>query len=238
MSKIVVVIPFYNESNRIDPTVFTDTFNNHPLYDFLLVDDGSTDDTYQKLTSFSSHENVTVLSLKINSGKAEAIRSGVMNSTGYDYIAYFDADFSTPMDQLKRLIDFAEENKKYKIVMGARIKLIGNEVKRSVWRHYFGRVFATLISNFILATPVYDTQCGAKVIQYTTARKLFELPFLTRWLFDVELLLRLKKTENIEDVVIEIPLNKWVETGNTKIKLTEFLSFPLQLIKIYFKYGK
>ncbi len=238
MNKIVVIIPFYNESNRIETAVFDATFRNYPFYDFILVDDGSNDDTLQKLKAFSHHENIAVLPLPVNSGKAEAIRSAVMNSARYDYIAYFDADFSTPIDQLKKLIDFAQEHEKYKIVMGARIKLIGNEVKRSFWRHYFGRVFATLISKFILDTPIYDTQCGAKVIQYATAVQLFEKPFFTRWLFDVELLLRLKKTDNIEAVVIEIPLDKWIEMGNTKIKTTEFVSFPFQLVKIYFKYVK
>lgn len=238
MNKVVVIIPFYNESNRIDLSVFTTAFSHYSYYDFLLVDDGSSDDTFHKLSSFSDYKNVRVISLTPNSGKAEAIRSGVMNSTDYDYIAYFDADFSTPIDQLKKLIDFALDNKKYKIIMGARIKLIGNGVVRSLKRHYFGRIFATLISNFILKTPVYDTQCGAKVIQFKTAKVLFENPFLTRWLFDVELLLRLKKIDKIEDVVIEIPLDKWVEMGNTKIKLIEFLSFPFQLIKIYFKYVK
>lgn len=238
MNKIAVVIPFYNESNRIDLSVFNDAFSQYSDYDFLLVDDGSGDDTIHKLSSFSNHKNVRVISLKVNSGKAEAIRNGVMNSADYDYIAYFDADFSTPIDQLKKLIDFALDNPKYKFVMGARIKLIGNGVVRSLKRHYFGRIFATLISNFILKTPVYDTQCGAKVIQFQTAKVLFENPFLTRWLFDVELLLRLKNTDRIEDVVIEIPLDKWVEMGNTKIKLIEFLSFPFQMIKIYFKYVK
>lgn len=232
----MVIIPFYNESARIDKELLTTTFLQYQHYDFLLMDDGSSDDTFQILSSFSGHTNVSVLALKVNSGKAEAIRNGVMNAGVYDFIAYFDADFSTPIDQLKRLIDVAVENKQYKIVMGARIKLIGNQVERSLKRHYFGRIFATLTSNIILKTPVYDTQCGAKVIQYQTARTLFEMPFLTRWLFDVELLLRLKKTDSLKDVVIEIPLDKWVEMGNTKIKPIEFLSFPFQLIKVYFKY--
>ncbi len=238
MSKIAIIIPFYNESNRIDLSVFDKAFRQYSYYDFLLVDDGSSDDTFQKLSSFSNHKNVTVISLTVNSGKAEAIRKGVLNSTDYDYIAYFDADFSTPIDQLKKLIDFALDNKGYKIVMGARIKLIGNGVVRSLKRHYFGRIFATLISNFILKTPVYDTQCGAKVIDFETAKIVFEKPFITRWLFDVELLLRLQKSHSLEDVVVEIPLDKWVEMGNTKIKLIEFLSFPFQLIQIYFKYVK
>lgn len=119
--------------------------------------------------------------------------------------------------------------------MATRIKLLGNNVIRSSKRHYLGRIFATIISKFILKTPVYDTQCGAKIIKSDVVFLLFEKEFKTRWLFDVEMLLRLKKSGNLENLVTEIPLATWIEKGNTKIKFKEFISFPIQLIKIYFQ---
>ena len=123
--------------------------------------------------------------------------------------------------------------------MGSRIKLIGNKVNRSLKRHYFGRIFATIISQFILKVPIYDTQCGAKIFNSKVIDVLFDKPFQSKWLFDVELLLRLKNNNyNLQNTVVEIPLNEWTEMGNSKIKFTEVLSFPFQLIKIYFHYAK
>ena len=102
-----------------------------------------------------------------NVGKSEAIRKGVLtvNEDGYEYLGYLDADLATPISEMIRLVGFSVENHKIDFIMGGRIKLIGNEVSRSMKRHYFGRVFATIISQFILKTPIYDTQCGAKIIK-------------------------------------------------------------------------
>ncbi|MBC8644135.1 hypothetical protein H9W95_09105 [Flavobacterium lindanitolerans] len=123
--------------------------------------------------------------------------------------------------------------------MGSRVKLLGNEVVRSQARHYFGRIFATIISKLILRVPVYDTQCGAKIIKGDIAKKLFDKPFLTRWIFDVEMLLRYKMSYSDSLATVkEFPLEIWIEKGNTSIKLKEFLIFPFQILKIYFHYDK
>ena len=90
----------------------------------------------------------------------------------------------------------------------------------------------------VLKTPVYDTQCGAKVIEYTIAKQLFKEKFITKWLFDVELLLRMKVNYNLQENVLEIPLYEWKEKGNSKIKFIDFFKFPFQIIKIYFHYVK
>ena len=171
-----------------------------------------------------------------NVGKAEAIRSAVLFTSDCEFICYYDADLATPMLELDKLIQFSIHHPNYKFIMGARIKLIGNGVQRSLTRHYFGRVFATIVSQFVLKVPVYDTQCGAKVIDYKTAKQIFEQPFISKWLFDVELLKRLQKKQNLKEVVKEIPLESWEEIGNSKIKTADFLQIPFQLFQIYRKY--
>jgi len=211
MNQSLFIIPFYNEEKRIPHSEFIDGFARYHDIDFLLVNDGSVDKTQEILNDFASKfANVSVLNLEKNSGKAEAIR--------------------------KAILEFSKANPNLQIVMGTRIKLLGNSVVRSSKRHYFGRIFATIISNFILETAVYDTQCGAKIIKSEVAVSLFEKEFRTKWLFDVEMLLRLKKRAGkLEGIVAEIPLTTWIEKGNTKIKLKEFISFPVQLIMIYFR---
>ena len=242
MNKLVCIIPFYNEESRFSSTIYDALFLEYQHIDFLLVDDKSTDKTLDLLTYLDEkHTNCELLSLNKNVGKAEAIRNGVLHykNKNYDFIGFLDADLATPICEFDRLFNFISTSEKTIIVMGSRIKLIGNKVNRSLKRHYFGRIFATIISQFILKVPIYDTQCGAKIFNSNVIDKLFDKPFRSKWLFDVELLLRLKNNNhNLQNTVVEIPLNEWTEMGNSKIKFTEVLSFPFQLIKIYFHYAK
>lgn len=232
--KITIIIPFYNEEKRIEIERFHQIFNNYLQYDFILVDDGSTDDTSIILNEFKNKfPNLSILKLDKNVGKAEAIRAAVLSISNADFIVYYDADLATPFSELEKLIQFTVLHQNYKMVMGARIKLIGNGVKRSLKRHYFGRIFATIVSQFVLKVAVYDTQCGAKVIDFKIAKLIFSKPFLSKWLFDVELLKRLQKIHNLNEVVKEIPLENWTEIGNSKIKVIDFFKIPFELLKIY-----
>ncbi|MBP6128222.1 dolichyl-phosphate beta-glucosyltransferase [Flavobacterium sp.] len=232
--KITIIIPFYNEEKRIEIERFHQIFNNYLQYDFILVDDGSTDDTSIILNEFKNKfPNLTILKLDKNVGKAEAIRAAVLSISNADFIVYYDADLATPFSELEKLIQFSILHQNYKMVMGARIKLIGNQVKRSLKRHYFGRIFATIVSQFVLKVAVYDTQCGAKVIDFETAKPIFSKPFISKWLFDVEVLKRLQKIHNLNEVVKEIPLENWTEIGNSKIKVIDFFKIPFELLKIY-----
>lgn len=236
----LIVIPFYNEESRIIKKTYKDAFSRYGDFDFLLVDDSSNDQTPAILDSFSENfNNVIALKLNINSGKAQAIRAGVlsMNTETYDFVAYLDADLATPFEEIINLINYISSRKDIMVVMGARIKLLGNGVHRSLLRHYFGRIFATIISQIVLKVPVYDTQCGAKVFDAKLAKALFEKPFETKWIFDVELLLRYKALDaNFHKKIVELPLNTWEEKEKSKIKPHEFLLFPFQLLKIYVKY--
>lgn len=238
--KLLLIIPFYNESFRISKQEFFEIFEKYASFDFLLVDDGSSDVTLMILKQFSeTFSNVSLLEMGSNSGKAESIRQGVLKkgASKYNYIGYLDADLATPMNEINNLYTIISNSNSFFFVMGSRIKLIGNQVKRSLTRHYIGRIFATIISQFILKIPIYDTQCGAKIIDANLAFQLFKTPFKTKWLFDLELLLRFKKIDSeYYNKTIEIPLNTWIEKGNSKIKFKEMIVFPFQLLKIYIHY--
>ena len=77
------------------------------------------------------------------------------------------------------------------VILASRVSLLGRRIVRSTRRHYLGRIFATLASR-ILRVAVYDTQCGAKLFRCAPAlAAALRDPFLSRWVFDVELLGRL-----------------------------------------------
>lgn len=241
MSKYLFIIPCYNEEKRINLDAFGSFLSSkEETYSFLFVNDGSKDNTAGLIESFCENRaNAELLNLKKNVGKAEAIRSGVLsaNSEKYNYIGYFDADLATPLNELVRLTTLSEEKSHALFLMGSRIKILGiTVIKRKLSRHYIGRIFATIVSN-LLQLPVYDTQCGAKLIKSELAKEIFMEPFSSKWLFDVELLFRIKKVHpDYATKVVEMPLNKWEDIAGSKIKMSYYLKAPIDLLRIYLRY--
>ena len=237
----LTIIPCFNEEKRLQRDRFVAFIKAHNQYHFLFVNDGSTDNTVQALETIKkeSPNQVSVLDLKQNVGKAEAIRQGMLGSfdLNYDYFAFFDADLATPLEELPRLLDYSQQTPQPYLIMGSRIKLLGStDIQRKLSRHYIGRIFATIVSN-MLSMPIYDTQCGAKLLKKEVVPVLFDQPFLSKWLFDVELLFRLKKHFNDSaSRIIEVPLKKWEDVAGSKISFTYFLKAPLDLLRIYMRY--
>lgn len=235
-----IIVPCFNEANRIDSEKFRAFEKQNKTITFYFVNDGSTDNTKGILDELCKSSNCfNALHLEKNVGKAEAVRQGVLNSkTDYDYIGYLDADLSTSLKEIDRLLKFAQDNHK-NFVMGSRIKIVGNTIDRRLKRHISGRIVATIIDSFILKLGIYDTQCGAKIIDYQLAKELFKEPFKTKWLFDVELILRTKlkygKTYCLENIV-EVPLLEWQDIGQSKISYLDILKLPSDFIKIHNHY--
>lgn len=172
-----------------------------------------------------------------NSGKAEAVRTGILKAakeTNADYIGFWDADMSTPLQEINWFIEFSGGNLHHDIVMGSRISRLGSNIDRKMMRHYLGRVFATFTS-VILKLKVYDTQCGAKLFKREIADSLFNNPFRSAWFFDVELLARFIKIyghSKTYEKVLEVPLTQWEEVKGSKLKALDFLKVPFELLKI------
>ena len=107
-----------------------------------------------------------------------------------------------------------------------------------MYRHLLGRVIATLISN-LLGLKVYDTQCGAKLFTGELAEAVFTEPFCTTWVFDVEIfarIIRIYGRDNIERIMIEVPLMHWSDKGGSKIEPSYALKVFYDLIRIRKKY--
>lgn len=237
----LIITPCYNEEKRLQKERFVAFIEHNEHYHFLFVNDGSSDNTALVLEKIKKEnpDQVNILDLKQNVGKAEAIRQGMLASfdLNYDYFAYFDADLATPLEEIPRLLSYAQKEPQPYLIMGSRIKLLGStDIQRKLSRHYIGRIFATIVSN-MLSLPIYDTQCGAKLLRKEVVPMLFDQPFLSKWLFDVELLFRLKKHFNDSaSRIIEVPLKKWEDVAGSKISFTYFLKAPLDLLRIYMRY--
>ncbi len=242
MSRTCVVIPCYNEAQRLPVNEFADFMAGHLEVELLMVDNGSDDGTGQVLRQLCSSGTHRMLTLESNSGKAEAVRKGLLDALergGYDYIGYWDADLATPLQAILEFQDLLEQQPDIDHVIGARVQLCGRLIERSIWRHYPGRFFATAVS-MLLGFPLYDSQCGAKLLRVLPGSKqVWQEPFLSRWLFDVELLARLHRygRRPLPECLYEYPLKVWRDKGETKMTPSDFLKAPWELLRIAVHYG-
>lgn len=241
MSKVVIIIPCYNEEDRLPLAIFNDFISQNNFH-FHFVNDGSSDGTSSILQQLKEKcpEKITITDNLINQGKAEVVRQAVLELTRkeqYSYIGYFDADLSTPLSEIETLLTLLKSKELFQFALGSRVLRLGVKIKRSAMRHYLSRIFATVASK-VLKLPVYDTQCGAKIIKRELAERIFQDKFLSQWLFDVELFARVQSYPDIKEknVFIEVPLNEWVEKGGSKIKMKDVFLFPIELLKIKLKY--
>ena len=239
--KIAFVVPCYNEETRLKTRYILDFLEGRENIHLLFVNDGSSDNTAHTLQELSKHTYIQFLNLTKNSGKAEAVRQGILHcdKEPYNYIGFLDADFSTSLEELVRISQIVEEKGK-KFGLGSRIKKMGADISRKTIRHYGGRIIATGIG-MVTKLPVYDSQCGAKVFAKDVVETLFKDPFTSKWLFDVELLIRYRKaygTNRALNEIEEIPLKKWYEVGGSKIKLSDVIKVPLELWRIHRRYKR
>ena len=242
----VVVVPCYNEAERLDVAAFGGLLRRRDDVDLLFVDDGSTDATPAVLDRLHVEDpgRVTVLTLDRNAGKAEAVRQGVLAAIdrGAGAVAFWDADLATPLDALDQFLHVLSARSGLEAVIGTRVQLLGRSIDRHLGRHYLGRIFATVVS-LTLGMRVYDTQCGAKLFAVTPdLRVVFAEPFLSRWIFDVEILARLKALaqesgrEPLEHRIYELTLFEWRDVHGSKLRARDFATTVPDIARIWWAY--
>jgi dolichyl-phosphate beta-glucosyltransferase len=225
-TRVKLVVPCYNEAARLEDEPMLALAEGRPDLGLLFVDDGSKDDTLARLRALAARrpDRIDVMTLARNSGKAEAVRQGLLAALSgpAELVGYFDADLSTPVSEMLRLVRTTDE-RAADVVLGARVALLGSEIDRKPARHYLGRVFASAAS-LLLGLRVYDTQCGAKVLRRSPALlAALQTPFLSRWAFDVELIGRMLAgapgvAPTPAAAFLEVPLAAWRDVPGSKLR--------------------
>ena len=243
MRRSTLIIPCFNEESRFPVEPFLQSVHESHGPDLILVDDGSRDGTRSVLNRVAEQcpTRIQVLPLSRNQGKAEAVRQGCLwaFSRGAETVGYWDADLATPLSELTRFREALNRQPSLELVIGSRIPLLGHAIHKDPLRHGMGRIIAGSIA-WVLGHGVYDTQCGAKLFRNSPAmRAVFATPFLTRWLFDVEILARLivmsrtKQVPSLEKIVLELPLLRWDHIGGSKVKPSDFFKAFVDLARIH-----
>ena len=237
-----VVIPCYNEEERLLGKEFKDFAHKNLGYHLCFVNDGSTDRTLEVLRALEkgSESNISVYNCEKNGGKAEAVRQGMLHlakDNQLDYIGFLDADLSTDFRDFDDLVETLD-NSDFKIVSGSRMSRMGANITKESARKIIS-MSINLIIRTILRMPFNDTQCGAKIMDRSVVPLLFEKPFITKWLFDVEIFMRMRKhygKDKAEAFICEQPLKRWIHADGSKLSMKDSVKIVGQLAKIAYTY--
>jgi glycosyltransferase involved in cell wall biosynthesis/ActR/RegA family two-component response regulator len=238
-----IVIPCYNEESRLLKNDFLKFIDQNTGYHLCFVNDGSTDNTLGVLNKLKEERenNISVYDCKVNGGKAEAVRLGMLYLNQFeelDYLGFLDADLSTDLLDFDALVTTIE-NSNYKIVSGSRIPRMGANISKDTFRGIISSTINFIICK-ILEMDFRDTQCGAKIFAKDIIKIAFKDKFVTKWLFDVEIFVRMKnhfKLEKAKQLLCEKPLKRWVHVDGSKLSFKDSLKIIFQLGKIAWVYN-
>ena len=219
-----VVIPAYNEENRLGPTVARiQEYLAGQSYtsDILVVNNASTDRTGEVARA----TGVKVID-EPRRGKGAAVRSGMLAALG-DYVLFSDADLSTPIEEVEKLL--ASVRERYDIAIASRGLPESNIVKRQPWyRELVGRLGNVLV-RMAAVRGIADTQCGFKLFPRELAQKLFRVARLTGAAFDVEVLF-IAQRRGLK--IAEVPVT-WIDSPDTRFnRVTDSLDALKDLVRI------
>lgn len=240
---IDLIVPCFNEADRWNPDYWK-RMMSLPDIRWTFVDDGSKDETGARLAETASHGPAGILTLPRNSGKAEAVRQGMLTAlqgrtraVGFmDSDGAFNPDDVTDMTQSFQRHVIHDQG--FDAVWSSRVALAGRNIDRRASRHYVGRVVATVLSLGEERIP-YDTQSGLKFFAPSNQlRGVLEKPFRTRWLFEIELLVRWRQQLGVPLRVWEEPLNYWHDVPGSKIRGSEMVRIAREVVLVKREQGK
>jgi len=202
-----VIIPAYNEEANVKNTIMDISrylSRQDYLSEIIIINDGSKDNTAKVCSGLQSAVyNLKFIDNEINQGKGAVVKQGMLVARG-KYRIYLDADGAISIDQIDKFWPYIKE--KYDIVIGS-IKLPGAVVEEeySAYRKILGELSKYLI-RVLTIWEIHDTQRAFKLFKADVAEKIFSKQTITRWGFDIEILV-IAKTLGYK--IKELPV-KWI----------------------------
>lgn len=209
-----LVIPAYNESSRIRPTLDEILrYIGAQKWDaeIVVVDDGSRDDTAGIVREYAlAHPQVRLVQNPGNRGKGFSVRNGMLHASG-DICVFSDADLSSPIAEAEKLLAAIAGGAD--VAIGSRWLRAELQTERQpLYRQAFGRIF-NLLLRVVLGLHFKDTQCGFKAFRREAAQRIFPLQKIERWGFDPEILF-LARRMGLK--AVEVPVT-WAHSEGTRL---------------------
>lgn len=227
--KLSVIIPAYNEENRLPKTLkAVDEYLRRESYEYeiLVVNAGSTDRTKELVQSAMREvKNLSILDVE-NRGKGYAVREGMLGAHG-EYRMFMDADNATTIDHVAKM--WPEFEKGFDVVIGSRdMKGAVIAVPQVWWRRRLGDTFNLIVQFSSGLWGMWDTQCGFKGFTKNAAEKIFSRSTIDTWAFDVEVLVLAKK---MGFKIKEVPVT-WVNDPYSRVTFSGMAKMLLEVLQI------
>lgn len=214
--RLSIVIPAYNEASRIESTlVHVLRYLERQVYpsEIIVVDDGSRDATFGVVRNMRTPNRtpIRIHQLKTNQGKGAAVKEGMLNQARGEYRLFYDADASTPIEEVDRI--WAAFESGADVVIGSRsLPESSVEVRQAPYREFMGRTYNRILKMMHL-TRFIDTQCGFKAFTAAATECLFPRQTVERFSFDVELLYIAEKHGlNVREVPV-----RWINSRASRV---------------------
>lgn len=207
-----IIIPTYNEELRIVPTIGAIASYVSDLdfpWELIIADDGSKDST-PDLVEELNFANLVLLRAERNGGKGSAVQRGMLAAKG-QYVLFADADNSTPIEEVTKLLRRLE-SQEFDVAVGSRALSESGEANRSLLRRILSGGLRWIVSN-IFRIGIRDTQCGFKMYTQEAAQRLHQSQTLMGFSFDLEILYLAAK---FGYKIAEVPVS-WVDSPGSKV---------------------
>jgi dolichyl-phosphate beta-glucosyltransferase len=217
VAQVHIAIPAYNEGLRLPhylPRLCEALAGSSLTWRITIIDDGSREEDSRRMRECARlcGEQIRFHRLPINLGKGGAVYAAWDLTDDSEWVGLLDADGSIPPQEVIRVLSMLTQEDPPDAFFASRCKILGRTVHRSWLRHICGRVFATLVA-VMTRIPVYDSQCGFKLVR----RKFYEAVRSRlcekRFAFDVELLVALRRAGAR---IIEVPID-WFDVPGSKL---------------------
>lgn len=224
-----VVIPAYNEEHRIGRTLeaLDLYFKKHALgYEIIVVSDGSTDKTANVVSAYIPKiKGLKCIANKENNGKGYVVRQGMLEAKGA-FRLFMDADNSVSIEYVDAFFPYMSSG--YDVVIGS-IEAEGAKVEEhAAWyRRALGH-WAKLLIRLLAIWEIKDTQRGFKLFSARAAKDVFPLQTITRWGFDIEILVIAKM---LGYKIKEVPV-RWINAGESKVRLSAYITTLGDLVRV------
>ena len=222
-----IIIPAYNESNRINKTLneLIGYFDKKKYkWEIIVVDDGSIDETRNEVSKIVKSDNrVKLIISKKNFGKGDAVGKGMLEANG-EWRFLCDADLSMPIGNIERFISYTN---KYDLIIGSREVIGSNRYDEPFYRHLYGKLFNIFVK-ILIFSEIQDTQCGFKLFRGKAAENIFSKQLIRGFAFDVESIFIAKGLNySICETGIE-----WHHSQGSKVTLSKGIRALIEVINI------
>lgn len=218
MKKVLVVIPAYNEEKNIERVV-ENLVSNYQQYDYVVVNDGSTDGTRRVCRK----NGYNLLDLPVNLGLGGAIKSGMKyaNYNQYEYVLQFDGDGQHQAQYIEAMIRKMEETDA-DIVIGSRFV----EKRKPLTPR--------MIGSQLITYAIWLTTGGKYIGDVTSGMRLFNKRMIKRFGYEMHyspepdtLAYLLNRGVKIEEVQVEM-LER--ENGTSYLNFFSSLDYMWQMM--------